>query len=190
MHSFLKFCRFFKLSFSQISSPEEYKIIKNEANRSINAINSGPSFWQFHKNLTQFLFDFTRKHKRRFKPEHYPWRENDVLRGDYERLYHDLFSEYHPMYKKMLNSETGILVENAKLQFQFGRLVDNHEALTTLQRKISSFLNNKSTDKKIFFMLVAVTNHWVGFSAVVIGSETRFYYFDSRNIDCVGMSED
>ena len=62
---------------------------------------------------------------------------------------------------------------------QFGRLIDSHEVLTATQIDINNFLKDKTHKKKIFFMLVAATNHWVGFATTVIGDDISFFYFDS-----------
>ena len=189
MHSFIKFSRMFKLSSCKATTDQERQNLGALVFDAMAAINQSSSFWQFHFKMTGFLEEFVRKYPDRFLREHYPWRHSDLQHGDYERLYNEIFFEYHPLYKEMLHSDKHTLVVSRKLQMQFGRLIDSHEVLTATQIDINEFLEDKTHEKKIFFMLVAATNHWVGFSAIVIRDEISFFYFDSQNVDYIGWDE-
>ena len=65
--------------------------------------------------MTGFLEEFIREYPDRFLREHYPWRPSDLSHGDYERLYNEIFFEYHPLYQEMLHSDKHTLVVSRKL---------------------------------------------------------------------------
>jgi len=189
MHSFLNFARMFKLSACKCSSEATFRSCLEDMRRSRDSINEPSSFWQFHRNMTEFLYKFTRSNPERFIPDKYPWRDHDLLQGDYERIYNEIYFGYHPLYKSLLSSDDNTLVKTMKLQMQFGKLVDQDEELVKLQIEITQFKSDKKHPKKLFFLLLAATNHWVGFAAVVNRGKQSFYFFDSSNYDYLGINE-
>ena len=53
-------------------------------------INSGASFWKFKKKVEKFLLEI--KHANRLGDQ-WPWREKDILWGDFERTYNKICTE-------------------------------------------------------------------------------------------------
>lgn len=51
-------------------------------------IKSSASFWQFKHMIEKFLLQY--KHQHRLKEE-WPWREHDILYGDFERTYNNVW---------------------------------------------------------------------------------------------------
>jgi hypothetical protein len=52
---------------------------------------NGASFWNFKRKVEKFLLEI--KHYNKLKDE-WPWKESDILYGDFERSYNKLCLEY------------------------------------------------------------------------------------------------
>ena len=53
-------------------------------------LQSGASFWKFKTKVEAFLLDTKRKHN---LADEWPWREKDILYGDFERTYNQVCME-------------------------------------------------------------------------------------------------
>ena len=51
-------------------------------------LNNGASFWLFKKKIENFLFAF--RDKKKMDKTSWPWRDSDILEGDFERTYNNV----------------------------------------------------------------------------------------------------
>lgn len=98
-HTLVFFAKLFKLSCINLSMEEERAQLDYLIMRTKDKLNCSVSFWQFHYNMTKYLRQFSIKFNK--KTDKYPWREEDCLFGDYERVYHYVFMGYHPLYQEI-----------------------------------------------------------------------------------------
>lgn len=188
-HTMVFITKMFKLGTLRCSDYVQKEAVVNMMKETTRRINSSASFWQFHINLTKFLFDFAKKSGKDVNC--YPWKAHNCLYGDYERVYHQVFMTYLPIYKEVFSSSSSeFKIYHCKLQLQFGKFVTSFEETREIQDQVFDFISEKNEKRKLFLLKVAVTNHWVGFAICKIEKKVIFLYFDSRNENNVGWSEE
>jgi hypothetical protein len=84
---------------------------------------SGSSFWRFKKRVEQFLFKLKQVHK---LPDEWPWREKDILYGDFERTYNKLCMEKFEEFSVFRKHEQFELL-SFTWEFQYGNLLLSDE---------------------------------------------------------------
>ena len=152
-------------------------------------ISSSASFWSFHHSMTSFLeFYATRQNFDRTK---YPWKAKDLKYGDYERTYDKVFSMYHPLYLSTYKSSPTVTVERVNIEMQFGRFITDFDELMRIQKLVDEFMVNPlSTPIKVMAFQLGCTCHWVGLLAVIVSGQLFFYFLDSKNVNCYGLSDE
>lgn len=188
-HTMVFLTKIFKLGILRCSDFVQKQAIQLLLKETSDRLNSSASFWQFHINLTNFLFMYAKKSGKDINC--YPWKKYNCLYGDYERVYHQVFMKHLPLYKEIFASHSKeFKIYHCKLQLQFGKYVTDFHEQKDIQDKIDEFRSQSLPKRKLFLLKIAVTNHWVGFAISKIGEKIIFLYFDSRDEDNIGWTKE
>ena len=188
-HSMVKLALIFKLGC--LETPKNLGLkgeIDKIIEKHVSSLNDPVSFWLFHFNITKFLWRFALQMRK--DTSKYPWKLKDCIYGDYERIYHQVLNEHHPLYKQVFSAEqNGYAIEVCSLELQFGRYITGFARVKEIQDTIDDFINTPQK-KGLFLMKLGVTNHWVGFVVYRLDGQLSFFYLDSRNEDCLDWNEE
>lgn len=55
-------------------------------------LNNGASFWSFKRKIEKFLFDY--RQQKKLNKNEWPWKDDDILVGDFERTYNQLLKSH------------------------------------------------------------------------------------------------
>ncbi|KAL4435335.1 hypothetical protein ABPG74_022818 [Tetrahymena malaccensis] len=150
-------------------------------NRELRILSSG-EFWKYKNEITQFIW----QHKLKYEPKNdkFPWRQQDVHQGDFERTYLNICLKKHPRFNQALCDQKNFQVMYYSWEYQFGRIVLGDYQQKELQQMMDQFIKfNKKNQHLVFVMMLGITNHWGSFIAHKCNENIEFWFFDSRNRD-------
>ena len=146
---------------------------------------SGACCWSFKRKIERFLLGVKRQHKLR---DEWPWREHDILYGDFERTYNKLCLGHFPGFEIFRDHEHFEFLSYT-WEFQYQNLLLSEEKKRELNKIIDYFRRYKEEKPLVGFML-AITNHWMLLIAVKFAGKTQFWFFDSSNRDFLELNHE
>ena len=82
-------------------------------------------------------------------------------------------------------------VDVAEFYMQYHNVIHNNESINLILKKIDKFRNGQVKNKHyILTFMMGITTHWVSLLAHKINGLIEFTYFDSRNYDYLGWTDE
>jgi hypothetical protein len=119
--------------------------------------------------------------------EEWPWREQDILHGDFERTYNRLCLEHAPDFAIFRDHEHFQFL-SFTWEFQYQNLLLSEEKKRELNRLIAHFRAYQEEQPLVVGFMLAITNHWMLLVAVKVGKNAQYWFFDSSNRDFLGLN--
>lgn len=105
------------------------------------------------------------KHTHKLKEE-WPWRERDILYGDFERTYNHVWRA-NAQALTQCYEHPGIEYMEHTWEFQFKNIVCSEQSRRELNDKIAYFQRFRHKSKMLVFtIMLAITNHWTCLVAI------------------------
>ncbi|CAD8142927.1 unnamed protein product [Paramecium octaurelia] len=145
------------------------------------------AFWSYVRRTQDFLKLY--RDSRGLDGSVWPWRNDDIDKGDFERTYLKCCLESKPLFKQTFQNEVfeGIkyFITNDTIFYQYGNIVNGYNERQALQKKFNLFqeFRPSQSEEMIQTYMLGVTNHWISFVAVKSIRGTQFIVMDSRNRD-------